>query len=61
MLVNLMLMRGNIGRPGVGICPVRGHSNVQGQRIVGISKEPELVRLDKLAEMFAFEPPRKKS
>ena len=58
MLVNLLLMRGNIGRQGAGISPVRGHSNVQGQRTVGISEKPELVPLDKLAEMFDFEPPR---
>lgn len=58
MLVNLMLMRGNIGRQGAGMSPVRGHSNVQGQRTVGISEKPELVPLDKLAEMFDFEPPR---
>jgi len=60
MLVNLMLLRGNIGREGAGMCPVRGHSNVQGQRTVGISEKPELVPLDKLAEMFSFEPPREK-
>ena len=60
MLVNLMLMRGNIGRKGAGMSPVRGHSNVQGQRTVGISEKPELVPLDKLAEMFDFEPPREK-
>ncbi|MBA1375103.1 FdhF/YdeP family oxidoreductase [Sphingomonas ursincola] len=58
MLLNLLLMRGNIGRPGAGICPVRGHSNVQGQRTVGISEKPELVPLDRLAEMFGFDPPR---
>ena len=58
MLVNLLLMRGNIGRPGAGVSPVRGHSNVQGQRTVGISEKPELVPLDKIAEMFGFEPPR---
>ena len=60
MLVNLLLLRGNIGRPGAGISPVRGHSNVQGQRTVGISEKPELVPLDKLAQMFDFEPPRDK-
>ncbi|WMT91569.1 FdhF/YdeP family oxidoreductase [Pelagibacterium sp. H642] len=60
MLVNLLLLRGNIGRPGAGICPVRGHSNVQGQRTVGISEKPELVPLDRLAEQFDFEPPREK-
>lgn len=58
MLVNLLLMRGHIGRKGAGICPVRGHSNVQGQRTVGISEKPELVPLDKIAEQFGFEPPR---
>lgn len=58
MLVNLMLMRGNIGRPGAGMSPVRGHSNVQGQRTVGISEKPELVPLDRLKELFDFEPPR---
>ena len=60
MLVNLLLMRGNMGRQGAGISPVRGHSNVQGQRTVGISEKPELVPLDRLAKMFAFEPPRGK-
>ncbi|HZT87149.1 MAG TPA: FdhF/YdeP family oxidoreductase [Stellaceae bacterium] len=60
MLVNLLLMRGNIGKPGAGPCPVRGHSNVQGQRTVGITEKPELVPLDKLAELYGFEPPREK-
>jgi molybdopterin-dependent oxidoreductase alpha subunit len=58
MVVNLLLLRGNIGKPGAGICPVRGHSNVQGQRTVGISEKPELVPLDKLKEQYNFEPPR---
>ncbi len=58
MLVNLLLMGGNIGRTGAGICPVRGHSNVQGQRTVGISEKPELVPLDRLAHLFGFDPPR---
>ena len=58
MFVNLLLLRGNIGRQGAGMSPVRGHSNVQGQRTVGISEKPELVPLDKLAELFEFEPPR---
>lgn len=58
MYVNLLLMRGNIGREGAGISPVRGHSNVQGQRTVGISEKPELVPLDKLEEMFGFTAPR---
>ena len=60
MLCNLALMRGNVGRPGAGICPVRGHSNVQGQRTVGISEKPELVPLDRLAGQYGFEPPREK-
>jgi formate dehydrogenase major subunit len=60
MLVNLLLLRGNIGKAGAGICPVRGHSNVQGQRTVGITEKPELAPLDKLAEQYGFEPPRDK-
>lgn len=58
MLVNLLLLRGNIGKPGAGICPVRGHSNVQGQRTVGISEKTSLVPMDRLAEQYGFEPPR---
>ncbi|HVI98520.1 MAG TPA: FdhF/YdeP family oxidoreductase [Sphingomonas sp.] len=58
MFVNLLLLRGNIGRPGAGMCPVRGHSNVQGQRTVGITEKPELAPLDRLAELYEFEPPR---
>ncbi|MDX5984946.1 FdhF/YdeP family oxidoreductase [Sphingomonas echinoides] len=57
MLVNLLLLRGNIGRPGAGCCPVRGHSNVQGQRTVGIAEKAHLVPLDKLKELFGFDPP----
>ncbi len=60
MVSNLLLLGGHIGRLGGGICPVRGHSNVQGQRTVGISEKPELVPLDKLASLYGFEPPRKK-
>jgi molybdopterin-dependent oxidoreductase alpha subunit len=60
MVVNLLLLRGNIGKPGAGICPVRGHSNVQGQRTVGITEKPELAPLDKLKEQYGFEPPRDK-
>ena len=58
MLVNMLLLKGNIGREGTGISPVRGHSNVQGQRTVGISEKPELVPLDQYAKQFGFEPPR---
>ena len=57
---NLMLLRGNVGRPGAGLCPVRGHSNVQGQRTVGIADNPDLVPLDKLKAQYGFEPPREK-
>lgn len=60
MLANLLLLRGNIGKPGAGICPVRGHSNVQGQRTVGITEKPELAPLDKLRELYGFEPPTEK-
>ncbi|RFP16221.1 MULTISPECIES: FdhF/YdeP family oxidoreductase [unclassified Duganella] len=58
MLSNLMLMRGNIGRPGAGLCPVRGHSNVQGDRTVGIEERPTEAFLDRMREVFDFEPPR---
>jgi molybdopterin-dependent oxidoreductase alpha subunit len=60
MACNLLLLRGNVGKPGAGPCPVRGHSNVQGQRTVGITEKPELAPLDKLARQFGFEPPRTK-
>ncbi len=57
-IVNLMLLRGQIGKPGAGLCPVRGHSNVQGDRTVGIWERPTEVFLDRLGEAFDFEPPR---
>ncbi|TPL54345.1 FdhF/YdeP family oxidoreductase [Mesorhizobium sp. B2-4-6] len=60
MLCNLLMMRGNVGKRGAGISPLRGHSNVQGQRTVGISEKPELVPLDKFAEFYRFEPQREK-
>lgn len=60
MLCNMLLMRGNIGKPGAGISPIRGHSNVQGQRTVGITEKPELAPLEKFREMYRFEPPRHK-
>ncbi|MDQ2764576.1 MAG: molybdopterin-dependent oxidoreductase, partial [Pseudomonadota bacterium] len=58
MLVNLLLLRGNIGRPGAGCCPVRGHSNVQGQRTVGIAEKAHLVPLEKIDDMFGISSPR---
>ncbi len=57
MLVNLLLLRGNIGREGAGCCPVRGHSNVQGQRTVGIAEKTKLIPMDKLKQLFDFDPP----
>ena len=58
-IVNLLLLRGSIGKPGAGVCPVRGHSNVQGDRTVGIWERPKKEFLDKLQEVFGFDPPRK--
>jgi len=57
-IVNLMLLRGNIGRPGAGLCPVRGHSNVQGDRTMGIDHHVRHPFLDRLGAAFGFEPPR---
>ena len=57
-LVNLLLLRGNIGRPGAGIVPVRGHSNVQGDRTVGITERPTTEFLNQLQQVFGFNPPR---
>jgi len=57
-IVNLALLRGQIGKQGAGLCPVRGHSNVQGDRTMGISERPAEIFLDRLAAEFAFEPPR---
>ncbi|HEX5126705.1 MAG TPA: FdhF/YdeP family oxidoreductase, partial [Rhodocyclaceae bacterium] len=58
MLCNLLLLRGNIGKPGAGACPVRGHSNVQGDRTMGIYEKPSADLLDKLGNTFDFSPPR---
>jgi molybdopterin-dependent oxidoreductase alpha subunit len=60
MVANLLLLKGNIGKRGAGICPVRGHSNVQGQRTVGITEKPELVPLDALETRYHFRAPRNK-
>ena len=54
-----MLLGGHIGRPGAGVCPVRGHSNVQGDRTMGIWEKMPDRFLDKLRDTFGFEPPRK--
>mgnify|MGYP000879446311 CR=1 FL=1 len=58
MIVNLLLLRGQIGKPGAGVCPVRGHSNVQGDRTMGIWEAPPEGFLDRLGAEFGFEPPR---
>ena len=60
MVSNLMLLRGNVGKLGAGVCPVRGHSNVQGQRTVGITEKPELAPLDQLEKRYGFKAPRDK-
>ncbi|MGA7120004.1 MAG: FdhF/YdeP family oxidoreductase [Polyangiaceae bacterium] len=57
-IVNFLLLRGNIGRPGAGACPVRGHSNVQGDRTMGIWEKMPEAFLDRLGAEFGFEPPR---
>jgi molybdopterin-dependent oxidoreductase alpha subunit len=57
-VVNLLLLKGSIGKPGAGTCPVRGHSNVQGDRTMGIFEKPSPALLDKLKWVYGFEPPR---
>ncbi|POX40363.1 hypothetical protein C3486_14220 [Streptomyces sp. Ru73] len=57
-VVNFLLLRGNIGRPGAGVCPVRGHSNVQGDRTMGIFERPAPEFLDALEKEFGFATPR---
>ena len=58
-IINLLLLRGNIGRPGAGASPIRGHSNVQGDRTMGIWERMPDRFLDALAAEFSFEPPRR--
>lgn len=57
-VVNLLLLKGSIGKPGAGTCPVRGHSNVQGDRTMGIWEMPPKSFLDSLEKQFGFQPPR---
>jgi molybdopterin-dependent oxidoreductase alpha subunit len=57
-IVNLLLLKGSIGKPGTGVCPVRGHSNVQGNRTMLINEKPTSEQLDRIKEVFGFEPPR---
>ena len=59
MLSNLLMMRGQIGKPGAGLCPVRGHSNVQGDRTMGIEERPSARFLDRLQQVYGFTPPRR--
>ena len=58
-MANTILLKGAIGLPGAGLCPVRGHSNVQGDRTMGICEKPTSAFLDSLAAEFGFEPPRR--
>ena len=57
-IANLLLLRGQFGKPGAGICPLRGHSNVQGDRTVGINERPPQALLDALERTFDFRPPQ---
>ncbi|TFC81316.1 FdhF/YdeP family oxidoreductase [Cryobacterium cheniae] len=57
-IINLLLLRGNIGKPGAGACPIRGHSNVQGDRTMGIWEKMPPAFLDALEREFGFDPPR---
>jgi len=59
-IVNLLLLRGNIGREGAGPCPVRGHSNVQGNRTCGVNHHPDAAFLDRLGEVCGINPPRER-
>ena len=58
LVADLLLMRGNFGKPGAGICPLRGHSNVQGNRTVGITEKPSEEFLASLEREFGFAPPK---
>ena len=57
-IMNLLLLKGSIGKTGAGVCPVRGHSNVQGDRTMGIWEKPQKSFLDKLEKVFHFQPPQ---
>jgi len=56
-VINFLMLRGNLGRPGAGACPVRGHSNVQGDRTMGVWEKPDAAWLDRLGSEFGFTPP----
>ncbi|WP_077033085.1 FdhF/YdeP family oxidoreductase [Pelomonas sp. KK5] len=57
LIADLLLLRGNFGKPGAGICPLRGHSNVQGNRTVGITEKPSQDFLARIEQVFGFMPP----
>jgi molybdopterin-dependent oxidoreductase alpha subunit len=57
-ILNILLLKGSIGKPGAGVCPVRGHSNVQGNRTMMIDEKPTEEQLDRLQAFFGFNPPR---
>ncbi|MEI3801038.1 MULTISPECIES: FdhF/YdeP family oxidoreductase [unclassified Chitinophaga] len=57
-VVNLLLLKGSIGKPGAGTCPVRGHSNVQGDRTMGIYEQPSAALLNKINAVYGFQPPQ---
>ncbi len=57
-VVNLLLLKGSIAKPGAGNCPVRGHSNVQGDRTMGIYEKPSKAFLDNIEKAFSFNPPQ---
>lgn len=59
-IVNLLLLKGSIGKPGAGTCPVRGHSNVQGDRTMGIYENPSMAFLESIKNNFGFQPPVEK-
>ncbi|MGK3189150.1 FdhF/YdeP family oxidoreductase [Enterobacter soli] len=59
LIADVLLMRGNIGKPGAGICPLRGHSNVQGNRTVGITEKPTAAFIERLKDVFGFDAPAK--
>lgn len=58
LIADLLLMKGNFGKPGAGICPLRGHSNVQGNRTVGITEKPSEAFLQNLEQVYGFVPPK---
>lgn len=59
-ILNILLLKGSIGKAGAGVCPVRGHSNVQGNRTMLIDEKPTQEQLDRLQNYFGFNPPREK-